>query len=53
MVRRFLLITGLLLLPSCGGPPQPTLQPDADTLIAAVERAQAQVDRPDQEEEQQ
>ena len=25
MVRRFRLITGLLLLPGCGGPPQPTL----------------------------
>ena len=52
MVRRFLLITGLLLLPGCGGPPQPTLQPDADTIIAAVEHAQAQADGPAQREAQ-
>ena len=52
MVRRFLLITGLLVLPGCGGPPQPTFQPDADTIMAAVERAQAQADGPARREEQ-
>jgi hypothetical protein len=51
MVRRFLVITGLLLLPGCGGPPQPTLQPDADTVTAAVAHAQAQVDGPAHGEE--
>ena len=52
MVRRFLLITGLLLLPECGGPPQPALHPDAETITAAVEHAQAQVDGPAAREEQ-
>lgn len=46
MLRRFLLITGLLLLPGCGESPKPSFHPDAQTIEQAVQHAQAQADGP-------
>ena len=49
MFRHLFLLT-LALLPGCAEPRAPAFHPDGDTVTRAVERAQAEVDRPRRQE---